>query len=102
MIGLATTGECLIEDFKLEYQIESLEYVRQKSLSIIAVCYNPYNKYDRESVLKYSTHNLSSSDKRLEIALLMIKSLITKFSLDENKVHRMIVRNGQVYYLSDV
>lgn len=101
MNGLATSGECLIEDFKLEYQIECLEFVRQKSLSIIAVCYNPYNKHDRESVLKFSTHNFTSSDKRLEIALLMVQSLIAKLELNESKVHKLSVRNGKVYYLAD-
>lgn len=95
-------GVCTYEDFRLEYQIEYLEIIFKRSLKIQAVCYNPYNLYDREAIFKYSTNNLSSNDIRLKIAMSMIESLIKDLRLDKNKLYKFIVKNKQVFYIGDV
>jgi hypothetical protein len=93
------TGECLFESFKLEYQITSLEYVIGKSLIVEAVCYNPFNQHDKEAILKYSTTNLKSSDRKLELVLLMVNNFIDNLKLDKTKVRKLVIRNKEIFYI---
>jgi len=94
-------GECMYENFKLEYQVVHLEYVRNKYLKLEAVCYNPHNTLDKEAVLKYNTNNLNSPDEKLKIALHMLDSIIAKLELPKEKLYKLVVRNLEVYYISE-
>lgn len=96
------TGECIYQKFKLEYQIIYLEFIQDRSLKIDVVCYNPFNEYDKEAILKYSTNNLKSTDERLKIALLIVESAIKNLKLDKNKLFKLVVRNNKIFYLKDV
>jgi len=99
--NVACAGECMYENFKLEYQVVHLEYVRNKHLRIEAVCYNPHNTLDKEAVLKYSTNNLKSPDEKLKIALNMVDTLITNLDLSKEKLYKLVVRNREVFYISE-
>lgn len=101
MTNIACAGECMYENFKLEYQIIHLEYVRNKCLRIEAVCYNPHNTLDKEAVLKYNTNNLKSPDEKLKIALNMVDTLITNLDLPKEKLYKLIVRNREVFHISE-
>ena len=92
-------GECMYEDFKLEYQIVSLEYVHKKCLKIEAICRNSRNALDKEAVFKYSTTNLNHQDERLKISFSIIDSVIKNLNLEKDKVFKLVVKNGEVFYI---
>lgn len=94
-------GVCVFENFKLEYQVEYLEYIPNKSLNIKAICFNPYNVWDREAVFKYSTNNLSLNDPRLQIAISMIEGLVKDLNLQNERLFKLVVRNKQAFYIKD-
>ena len=89
----------MYENFRLEYQIVSLEFIHNKSLKIEAVCYNPFNTLDKEAVLKYSTTNLTLPDKRLEIAFLLMDSVIKNLDLTKSKLRKLVIKDHQAYYI---
>jgi hypothetical protein len=98
MSNPATAGECLFENFKLEYQITSLEYICGKSVKIEAVCYNPYS-FDKEAILKYTSNNLKVPDRKLDIALLIINSLIKNIKLDANKLRKLTIKDSKIFFI---
>jgi NhaP-type Na+/H+ and K+/H+ antiporter len=98
----ARTGECMYEDFRLEYQVVNLEYIKDRSLKIEAVCYNPYNILDKEAIFKHSTNNLNVFDERLKISYSIIDSLIANLDLPKNKLYKLIIRDNQVFYICKV
>lgn len=98
-MNTACAGECMFENFKLEYQVVELEYVKNKYLRIEAVCYNPRNTLDKEATLKYSSNNLKSTDEKFKIAIGMVDRLITNLDLSKEKLFKLVVRNGEVFYL---
>lgn len=98
----ACAGECMYENFRLEYQVVHLEYVKDKLLRIEAVCYNPYNVLDKEAIFKHSTNNLNASDERLKISYSIIDSIISNLNLEKEKLYKLIVKNNQVFYLCKV
>jgi hypothetical protein len=100
MVDTSTAGTCSFENYKLEYKILNLEFISGKSLSIEAVCYNPNNKHDREAIFKYSTNNINVYDKRLEIAFLIVRTLIKTLQLNEDNLRKLMVRNNKAYYIS--
>lgn len=91
-------GECLIEDFRLEYKIVSLTYIYNKSLHIEAICHNHLHPYDKEAVFMYHTTSFSPGDKKLQIALLIINSIIKDLDIPKN-ITKLSVANGKVFYL---
>lgn len=95
-------GECIYEDFTLEYVVISLEYIRNKSIKIEAVCHNRHNSFDKEAVFKHSTNNLNMLDDKLNITYSIMDSLIKNIGLQKDKVYKLIVKNGNVFYLSAV
>lgn len=93
-------GSCTYDNFKLEYQIVSLEFVRNTSIKIEAICYDPYSKHlDKELTLKYNTNNLNSSDNKLKIVLSIIDSLIKNLDLPKENLYKLVVKNKQVFYI---
>jgi hypothetical protein len=98
----ACAGECVYQQFKLQYQVVQLEYVRGKCLSIVAICYNPYNSLDKESTLKYSTSNLNIPDKRLDIAMSMVDDVIKNLELDANKLYKLVIKDSQAFFVCAV
>ena len=97
---MPTAGECIYENFKLEYQVIILEYVRGKSLKIEAVCFNPFNEYDKEAVFKHSTTNLKIVDEKLKIAFSILDSVIGNLNFNKEKLHKLVIKNNQVFYIS--
>lgn len=96
-------GECIYDNFKLEYQIVSLEFIRDKSLTIEAICYNKKSKHiDKEMILKYRSSNLSTPDGKQKIVLSILFSLMKNLNLQKEKLHKLVVRNNQVYYICDL
>lgn len=98
----ALAGECMYEDFRLEYQVVSLEFIRNKHIKVEAVCYNPHNTLDKEAILKYSTNNFNSNDGRLEIALSMLDSLTKNLNLQKETLYKLIIKDHQVFYLHKI
>jgi hypothetical protein len=94
-------GECMYENFRLEYQVVHLEFVKNKFLKIEAVCYNP-STFDKEAVFKYTTNNLNSPDEKLKIAFSIIDSVIKNLDLSKDKIYKLIVENNKVFYISVV
>jgi hypothetical protein len=94
-----TAGECIYENFKLEYQIVRLEYVHKKCLKIEAICLNPRNSLDKEVVFKYSTNNLNVQSEKLKISFSIIDSLIKNLDLQKDKIYKLVVKNGGVFYI---
>lgn len=92
-------GECMYENFKLEYQVVYLEFIRKKSLKIETICINPNNTLDKEVVLKYSTNNLSTPDEQLKIAYSIMDSVIQNLNLSRDKLFKLIVKNHQIFYV---
>jgi len=92
----------MYENFKLEYQVTHLEFIRGKYLQLEAVCYNPYNTLDKEAVLKYSTTNLNSTDEKLKLVLSIVDSMILNLNLSKDDLYKLIVRNNQVFYICKV
>jgi hypothetical protein len=101
MSNPATAGECLYQSFKLEYQITSLEYVCGKSVKIEAVCYNPYS-FDKEAILKYSTNNINVPDRKLDISLLIINSLIKNLKLDPKTLRKLTIRDHKIFFIHTI
>lgn len=95
----ACAGKCMYEDFKLEYQVVHLEFVRKKFLKLEVVCYNPYNTLDKEAVLKYHTTNLNSSDEKLKVVLSVVDSIIKNLNLEKENLYKLVVRNHEIFYL---
>lgn len=100
--NIACAGQCIVEQFKLQYQIVNLQYIVGKSISIEAVAYNPYSSPDKEAVLKFSTTNLNSPDKRLDIAMSMVDDVIANLGLDADKLRKLIVRDSQAFWVCSV
>ncbi len=98
----ASSGVCKYEDFELEYQIVSLDYSFNKILSIEAICYNPSPSYHKEATFKYSTTNLNSNDERLKIANLIINTIVGHLGTERNKLRRLSIRNGEVFYMCSI
>lgn len=98
----ACAGECMYENFRLEYQVVYLEFIKDKFLKIEAVCYNPYNVLDKEAIFKHSTSNLNAFDERLKISYSIIDSVINNLNLPKDKLYKLIVKNNQVFYLCKV
>ena len=94
----ATAGVCVYNEYKLQYQIVSLEYVANKSLKIEAICYNK-RSFDKEAVFKYSTNNFRLFDERLEVSLTIVDSLIENLKLDKSKLKKLTVIGGEIYYI---
>lgn len=97
--NIATAGECIWESFNLEYQITELEFIKNKSLSIEAICYNPTATIYKEITLKYSTKNLSAPDEQLKLSLIMIGSIINNLSLNKNKLYKLVIKDSKIFYL---
>jgi hypothetical protein len=95
-------GECIYEDFTLEYVVISLEYIRNKSMKIEAVCYNRRNSFDKEAVFKHSTNNLNILDDKLRISYSIMDSVIKNMDLQKDKLYKLIIKNGGVFYLCAV
>jgi hypothetical protein len=94
----ATAGECLYDNFKLEYQVVALEYICGKSINIEVVCYNPYS-FDKEATLKFTTTNLNVPDRKLDISLLIINSLIKNLKLDPKTLRKLTIRDHKIFYI---
>ena len=94
----ATAGVCVYNEYKLEYQIVSLEYITNRSLKIEAICYNK-RSFDKEAVFKYSTNNFRLFDERLEISLTIVNSLVENLKVDKAKLKKLTVIDGQIYYI---
>lgn len=96
-------GACLYEDFKLEYQVINLEFIHNKLLKIEVVCINPYNSFEREATLKYSTDNLlSNPDERLKISYSIMNSVIKNFKLSKDKLRKLNIKDGKVFYICNI
>jgi hypothetical protein len=98
----ACAGECIYDQFRLQYQVINLEYIKGKSLSIVAVCYNPFNSLDKESTLKFSTNNFNIPDKRLDIVMSIIESVIENLKLPKDKLFKLVVKDSQAFYICSV
>lgn len=94
-------GECIVEDFKLEYLILSLTYIDKKYLHIEAVCHNPAHLLDKEAVFKYTTSVFNHSDKKLMIAMSIINDIILKLNITK-KVFKLIINDGKIFYLYSI
>jgi hypothetical protein len=94
---ITCAGTCIYENFKLQYQIVHLEFIKGKFLQIEAICYNPY-AYDKEAIFKYCTRNFAISDEKFKIAISLLNSVIDNLELPSIPF-RLIVKNHQVYYL---
>lgn len=93
-------GSCTYDNFKLEYQVVSLEFVRNKFIKIEAICYDPYSKhFDKELTLKYHTTNLKTSDNKLKIVWSIIDSLIKNLELPKENLYKLVVKNKQIFYI---
>lgn len=92
-------GECMYENFKLEYQVVHLEFIHNKYLNIEAICYNPFNQYDRESIFKHTITKFNSSDIKLKIALSIIDSIIKNLNLPEDKLYKLVIRDNKIFYI---
>lgn len=95
-------GECMYENFKLEYQVIHLEYIKNKLLKVEAVCYNRHNTLDKEAVFKYNSNNLNIQDERLKIALSIMDSIIKNLDLPKENLYKLVVENNQVFYICKV
>lgn len=95
-------GECMYENFRLEYQVTALEYIHNSYLKIEAVCFNPYNEYDREAIFKYSTNSFLAKDERLKIAMLIIDSLIKNLNLSKDSLRKLIIKNKETFYICKI
>jgi hypothetical protein len=91
-------GECLIEDFRLEYKVINLTYIYNRFLHIEAICHNHLHPYDKEAVFRYNTTLFSSNDKKLKIALLIIDSIIKDLDIPSN-ITKLSIVNGKVFYI---
>jgi NhaP-type Na+/H+ and K+/H+ antiporter len=100
--NVACAGVCMHENFKLEYQVVDLEFVRNKSIKIEAVCYNRHASIEKEAVFKHSTNNLNLLDERLKIALSIMDSVIKNLDLPKDKLYKLVVRNHQVFYICKI
>ena len=100
--NVARAGKCLYENFNLEYQITYLEFIRDKSISIEAVCYNPIATIYKEIILKYSTTNLNSPDEQLKLSLLMVDSIIKNLALDKNKLYKLIIKDNNIFFVKSL
>lgn len=89
----------MVDDFRLEYQVISLEYVLHKSLEIVAVCHNPWGVLDKEATFKYSTTNFPIGDEKNRLALLIVESVIKNLELPKEKLRKLVIRNGQVFFV---
>lgn len=98
----ACAGKCIYESYKFEYQVIHLEFIRNKHLELEIVCYNKHNTLDKESTLKYNTNNFNSADEKLKIALSIMDSVIKNLNLEKEKLYKLVVRNREVFYLSEV
>ncbi len=98
----ACAGEFVHEKFKLEYQVVHLEYVRNSSIKIEAVCYNRRNSLDKEATFKYATNNLKSTDEQLIISLSIVDCVIKNLDIPKEKLYKLIVRDCKVFYIYEV
>lgn len=91
-------GVCILDgSLRLEYQVQSLEYIPGKSLSIEAICLNPKNKFE-EVLFRHSTNNLVAPNEKLDIAFSIIHSLIKDLDLPGDLI-KLSVRDRKVFYL---
>jgi len=94
-------GVCLVETFRLEYQVIALEYIPNKLIAIEAVCLNPYSNYDKELTFKLKTANLKIiGDKKLDIALSIINSVIKEMELTSENLRKLCIRDKKVFYIT--
>jgi hypothetical protein len=101
-INLACAGECIYEDFNLEYQITELEFIKNKSISIVAICYNPRATIYKEITLKYSTKNLNSPDEQLKLSLAMTDSIINNLSLNKEKLYKLVINDNKIFFIHSI
>src|SRR6202035_3546093 len=98
-------GQCMVDDFRLEYQVIHLEYVLGKLLVIEAVCRNPYATalLDKEATFKHTTTKpLPFADEKTRIALLIVESVIKNLELPREKLRKLVIRGGQVFFVCKV
>lgn len=98
MLSNMNTGACILQGFEFEYQISRLEFTRNKSLNIEAVCYSPSHP-DKEPIFKHQTKNFIIKDDRFTISMIIISSFIDKLDLPNGTLHKLSVINGKIYYI---
>jgi hypothetical protein len=107
-----TAGQCTYDDFRLEYQVIALEYIPCKQLTIEVVCLNPYSSWEKEATFKHSTPlspiqsleliKFQTSDPKLKIAASIIDSVIENLKLPKDKLRKLSIRSGQVWFVCKV
>jgi hypothetical protein len=104
-----TAGICNYDDFRLEYHVVVLEYVPCKQLNIEVVCYNPAGTWEKEATFKHSTKlspfqsleliKFQTSDPKLRIAASIISSVIENIKLPKDKLRRLNIKDGKVWFV---
>lgn len=92
-------GECMLDTFRLHYNVVSLEFIKDKSLTIEAICYNPFDPVNREAIFKHTTNNLSSKDDKQVIAISILNSFIESLELSRDNLYKLVVRNKEVFFI---
>lgn len=99
------TGQCFYKEFKMEFQILNLEFIKGKNLYIEAICYHPTSAKNKEVLFQYNTSNTESCsplDEKSAIALMIINLTIDKLKLNKNNLYKLSIKNKDVYHISKV
>ena len=101
MQNLAHTGKCYFKEFKMEFQILNLDFVKDKSLSIAAVCYHPTSAKNKEVLFHFNTLNTKyPTDEQSAIAFIIMNLTIERLKLNKENLYRLSIKNKDVYFLS--
>lgn len=99
--NVAYSGFFKYKKSKFEFRVLNLEFVRGKYLTIEAICYNPNLDYpnNKEKTIKYNTANLSVQEEELNIAMVIVNTIIKKCNLPREQLHKLCVRNNEVFWI---